>query len=149
MLQWLSTRNLRIGMIAAPWLLSAMYLSVFAADRYVSESIVVVRQEGAAVSVPTGMDALSAMFGTSMASDEDQYMLQAHILSNDMLRQIDEKLDLRQAYSSPKLDFIFRLDAHATQEEFIKYYRSRVEIDVDDSSGLITIEASVSRHRRL
>ncbi len=90
------------------------------------------------MSIPTGVDALSAMFGTSVASGEDQYMLEAHILSNDMLRQVDEKLDLRRAYSSPKLDFIFRLGDDATQEEFIKYYRSRVEIAVDDTSGLTT-----------
>jgi len=56
-----------------------------------------------------------------------------------MLRQIDEKLGLRQAYSSPGLDFIFRLDDDAMQEEFLQYYRSRVEIVVDDSSGLTTI----------
>jgi capsular polysaccharide transport system permease protein len=112
---------------------------VFAADRYVSESIVVVREESAGMSIPTGVDALSAMFGTSTASNEDLYILQAHILSNDMLRQINENLDLRQAYGSPTLDFIFRLDDNATLEEFIKYYRSRVEIDIDDVSGLMTI----------
>jgi capsular polysaccharide transport system permease protein len=138
-LQWLSSRNLFIGTIAVPWLLTAIYFSAIAADRYVSESIVAVRDEGVGMGIPTGMDALSTMFGTSTASSEDQYMLQAHILSNDMLRQIDEKLDLRRAYSSPKLDFIFRLDEGATQDEFLDYYRSRVEIVVDAGSGLLTI----------
>lgn len=138
-LQWLGARNLRLAIIVVPWLLVAVYLGAFAADRYVSESVVVVRQEGAAVSIPGGMDALSAMFGSSMASREDQFMLEAHILSMDMLRQVDEKLDLRRAYSSPKFDFTFRLDQDATQEEFLRYYRSRVEIEVDDTSGLLTI----------
>jgi capsular polysaccharide transport system permease protein len=135
----LNPRNLRIATIAAPWLLTAIYLVLFAADRYVSESVVVVRQEGAAMSIPSGMDALSAMFGTSMASVEDQYMLQAHILSIDMLQQLDEKLDLRRAYSSPKLDFIFRMDDDASQERFLEYYNNRVEVLVDDASGLLTI----------
>jgi len=139
--QRLSPRNLRIGTIAVPWLLTAIYLGVFAADRYVSESIVVVREEGAGMSIPTGVDALSAMFGTSMASVEDQYMLQAHILSIDMLRQLDEKLGLRRAYGSPKLDFIFRLDGDASQEKFLDYYSSRVEVIVDDTSGLLTIRS--------
>ena len=66
-------------------------------------------------------------------------MLQAHILSNDMLRQIDAKLDLRAAYSSPKLDFIFRLTDDATQDQFLDYYRRRVEIVVDGESGLLTV----------
>ena len=91
------------------------------------------------MAIPGGVDALSALFGSSMASNEDQLMLQAHILSMDMLRQLDEKLDLRQAYSSPRLDFVFRLDSNATQEEFLDYYRSRVEVEVNDASGLLTI----------
>jgi hypothetical protein len=138
-LKWLGPRNLRIGLIAVPWLITAFYLTVIASDRYVSESIVAVREEGAGIGVPTGVDALSAMFGTSAASNEDQYMLQAHILSNDMLLQIDERLNLRQAYSSPKRDFIFRLDKDATQDQFLDYYRRRVDVIIDDASGLLTI----------
>jgi capsular polysaccharide transport system permease protein len=139
LLQWLSPGHLRLAVIAVPWLAAALYLGVFAADRYVSESVVVVRQEGAGMSLPGGVDALSAMFGSSAATREDQFMLQAHILSMDMLRQVDEKLDLRQAYAGPQVDFIFRLNGNATQEEFLRYYRSRVEVVVDDASGLLTI----------
>jgi capsular polysaccharide transport system permease protein len=139
LLEWFSARNLRIGIIAAPWLLAALYLYAFAADRYVSESVVVVRQEGGGMTMPSGLDALSAMFGSSAASREDHFMLQAHILSIDMLRQVNEKLDLRRAYGSPGSDFIFRLDDEASQEDFLRYYRSRVEVIVDDASGLMTI----------
>jgi capsular polysaccharide transport system permease protein len=138
-LQWFGARNLRLGVIAVPWLIAALYLGLFAADRYVSESVVVVRQEGGGMSLPSGIDALSAMFGSSSASREDQFMLQAHILSMDMLRQVDEKLNLRQAYGSPRMDFIFRLDRNAVQEDFLRYFRNRVEVIVDDASGLLTI----------
>lgn len=126
-------------MVALPWITAATYLFLFAADRFVSESVVVVRQEGSTMSIPSGIDAISSMFGSTMASREDQYMLQAHILSMDMLRQLDESLDLRQAYSAPALDIVFRLPEGATQEEFVEYYRSRVEVTVDDTSGLLTI----------
>jgi capsular polysaccharide transport system permease protein len=91
------------------------------------------------MAIPGGLDALSAMFGTTTASSQDQYMLEAHILSIDMLRQVDEKLHLRQAYSSPQLDFIFRLDDDASQEAFLDYYRNRIEVTVEDGSGLLTI----------
>jgi capsular polysaccharide transport system permease protein len=91
------------------------------------------------MSLPSGVDSLSAMFGSSMGSREDQYMLEAHIYSIDMLRQINEKLALREAYSAPGLDFIFALSADASQEEALDYYRSRVDVDVDDASGILTI----------
>lgn len=139
LLQWLGPRNLRFAIIVVPWLVVAIYLGLFAADRYVAESVVVVRKEGSGIAIPSGVTALSAMLGSSTASREDQYMLQAHILSIDMLRQIDEQLDLRRAYAGPQLDFIFRLGKGATQEEFLEYYRDRVEVNVDDGSGLLTI----------
>lgn len=138
-LQAFGLMRLRLAVIVIPWLAAAIYLFAFAEDRFVSESMVAVRQEGAAMSIPSGVDALSAMFGSSMASREDQFLLEAHILSMDMLRQVDEKLDLRSAYSSPRLDFIFAMPDDATLEEFLAYYRSRTEVLVDDSSGLLTI----------
>lgn len=140
-LEWFHPRNLRLAIVAVPWLLAALYLTLFAADRYVSESVVIVRQEGAAVAIPSGVDALSAMFGSTMASHEDQFMLQAHILSIDMLRQVDGKLDLRRAYSSPGTDVLFRMSAAASLEKFLAYYRSRVEVVVDSNSGLLTIRS--------
>ena len=138
-LERLSPRNLRVSTIVVPWVLTAVYLFFISSDRYVSESIVAVREEGAGMSIPIGVDALSAMFGTSTASNEDLHMLKAHILSNDMLRQIDEKLELRQAYASPKLDFIFRMDEGASHDEFVNYYRRRVDVTVEGESGLLTI----------
>jgi capsular polysaccharide transport system permease protein len=139
LLQWLSPSNLRLAIIAVPWTVAALYLGFAAADRYVSESVVAVRQEGTGMAIPSGIDALAAMLGTSAASREDQFMLQAHILSIDMLRQLDEKLDLRQAYGSPKIDVIFRMARDAPLEDFLDYYRSRIEVLVDDASGLLTI----------
>ena len=138
-IQLLHARNLAIAVIVVPWMLAATYLFVFAADRYVSEAVVIIRQEGEGMSMPSGIDALSAMFGTSSASGEDQFMLEAHILSIDMLTQLDNRLDLREAYSSPRFDVIFSLDPGATQEEFLDYYRSRIEVEVDETSGLVSI----------
>ena len=58
----------------------------------------------------------------------------------DMLKQLDDKLDLRAAYGAPALDFIFALPENASQEEFLEYYRRRIEVVVDDTSGLLTIK---------
>lgn len=137
----LTPGKMRLAVIGIPWLLTAIYLFVFAANRYESESMVTVRQEGAPMSLPSGVDSLSAMFGSTLASREDQYMLEAHILSMDMLLQLEEKLHLREEFSAPKLDFIFALSENATAEEFLKYYRNRISVSVDDSSGILTTRA--------
>ncbi|HMB72313.1 MAG TPA: capsular biosynthesis protein, partial [Gammaproteobacteria bacterium] len=136
-LKLLTARNLRIGLIALPWLVAAVYLTIFAEDRYVAESVVAVKQNSEGMA---GVDTLTSLFGTSGASSrEDEHMLEAHILSLDMLRQLDEHIDLRSKYAEPWKDPVFRLSPNASQEAFLGYYRDRTEVLVDDNAGLITI----------
>lgn len=131
-------RNLAIGVIAVPWLVAALYLAVFAADRYVAESMIAVRTNADAPLA--GADALSVLFGASApASRDDELMLEAHIGSRDMLRQLDASLDLRGHWSAPRFDPVFRLARDATQEGFLAYYRGRVEAVVDERSGLVRV----------
>ena len=133
----LTARKLRLAVVAAPWLLAALYLFVFAADRYVSESIITVRQNGAEGAA--GFN-LTSLLGVSVpASLDDEKMLEAYILSMDILRKLDQELGLRKAFNSPRADFIFRLGSGATQEQFLDYYRSRVEVVVEEDSGLLRI----------
>ena len=130
-------RRLRLAIVGAPLLLAGIYLFVFAADRYVSESIVTVRQNGAEGAV--GFN-LTSLLGVSVpASLDDEKMLEAYVLSMDMLQQLDKKLGLRNAFNAPRADFIFRLGSGATQEEFLDYYRRRVEVVVEEDSGLLRI----------
>jgi capsular polysaccharide transport system permease protein len=136
----LTVRNLRIGLIAMPWLVAAVYLSLLAADRYVAESVIAVRENGE--TPMAGVDALSTLFGSSgPASRDDELLLEAHILSMDMLRQLDERLGLRAAFAAPLTDPFFRLPSSARQERFLGYYRDRVDVHVDERSGLIRIRA--------
>ncbi len=133
-----SSRNLRVGLIAVPWLLAAVYLYAFAADRYAAESLVAVRSNGDTPAI--GMDSLAMMLGGGRTSSrDDELMLEAHVLSMDMLRALDERLALREAYSAPRFDFIFRLSRDATREQFLEHYRRRTHLVVNETSGLITI----------
>jgi len=133
-----TARNLRLGVVAVPALLAAIYLWFFAADRYVAESVIAVRENAEAPMV--GTDAITSLFGASGAAMRtDEFLLEAHILSMDMLRQLDAKLALRQAFSAPRADFVFRGSGSATREKLLDYYRDRVEVIVDERSGLLTV----------
>jgi capsular polysaccharide transport system permease protein len=137
LLQLASQRNLRLAILAAPLLLATAYLLVLASDRYVAESIIAVRENG---DTPIAMDGLTAVLGASAPSArKDEYMLEAHILSTDMLEQLDKKLALRERFSAPRADLVYRLPRHASREKFLKYFRNRVEVVVEDDSGLVRI----------
>lgn len=138
-LQRLSARNLSILLILVPMLVCAAYLYGFAADRYVSESVITVKQSG---DQPVGLAGLASIFQVSGASSHgDLLLLQTHILSMDMLQTLDKRLGLRKGYSAPQRDLLLRMSDDASTDEFLDYYRNRVEARFDDTTGLLTLRA--------
>lgn len=130
--------HLATWLVAAPMALAVIYYAVFAADRYVSESIISVRQSGdASAAAVSGIATLLA--GASPQSREETLYLKEYIHSLDMLKYLDAKLDLRRAYGAEKLDLIYRLWGGTSQEWFLTYYRNRVEVLFDDVTGLLTV----------
>ncbi|MGM9488980.1 capsular biosynthesis protein [Ideonella sp. YS5] len=137
MLKRLTARNLSLVLIALPTLFAAAYLYLFAADRYVSESVITIKQSG---DQPIGLAGLASIFQVSGAnSHSDLLLLQSHVQSMDMLQLLDKQLDLRKAYGAPRLDVLLRLSPRATSDDFLAYYRDRVDAHFDDATGLLTL----------
>jgi capsular polysaccharide transport system permease protein len=136
-LGWLSARNLRVVILVLPLLGAVLYLWLLAADRYVAESVVTVRDSSEAVG---GMDGLASLFsGAASNHQKDLLMLRSHIESIDMLRQVDAKLDVRSNFSAPTSDVLFRMAPDSSQEKFLEYYRNRLELVYDDQAALLLI----------
>lgn len=130
-------RNLAVWLVGVPTVVSAIYLFAFAADRYESEAVVTVKQSG---DQPVGLAGLASIFQVSGASAHaDLLLLQTHILSMDMLQHADKQLGLRQAWSAPPRDWLLRLAADASTDDFLAYWRERVEAHFDDATGLLTV----------
>lgn len=137
LLKWFSTKRLAIGLIVLPGVIAGIYLFGFAADRYVSESVMTIKQSG---DQAIGLEGLSSIFQvTGSNARTDLTLLQAHINSMDMLLLLDQKLGLKKAFQAPASDRIFRLKSGASQDEFLAYYRERIEPRFDDASGLLIL----------
>lgn len=138
-LEFLRPRNLRIIVLALPLVLGAIYLFGIAADRYVSESVVSVRSSSQSGG---GLEGIAMLLVPQAGSGrQDTLILQEYLQSMDILKLADQRLALRKAYSGPAVDVFFRLPAKATQEQFLAYFRGRVEVQFDDTSGLLKIRA--------
>ncbi|HET9644161.1 MAG TPA: capsular biosynthesis protein [Burkholderiaceae bacterium] len=134
---WFNSKRLAAAMIGVPMLMAAVYFTFFAADRYVSESIITVRQaQGGQVSSP-GLAMLVA--GITPAARDDTLYLRQYIHSLELMRKLDAKLHLRQHFAAQKLDPLYHLYAGTSQEWMLEYYRSRVEVLFDDSASLLTV----------
>jgi capsular polysaccharide transport system permease protein len=131
-------KSLAFWIIGMPMLVAVIYYALLAADRYVSEARITVRQSGeSAVSDVSNLALMMA--GVSTGSREETLYLREYIHSLDMLKHLDAKKNLRQAYESEKLDPLFRLYAGTSQEWFLRYYQNRVEVIFDDLTGLLTV----------
>lgn len=131
-------KRLALWMFILPMLLALIYYGIFAANRYVSDSIITVRQAGdSSAAAMTGIATLLA--GVNSGSREETLYLKEYIHSLDMLKHLDAKLGLRKAYETEKMDPLYRLYGGTSQEWFHWYYRNRVDVVFDEVTGLLSI----------
>jgi capsular polysaccharide transport system permease protein len=136
----LSSRTLLVALVAMPLLLHSLYLALVAADRYVSETIVTVRQAGndSAAAIP---GAAMLLAGVNPPAHEDTLFVKEFVHSLGLLLKLEERLQLREHFARPAADWPFRLAHGASQEEFLAFYRQRVQVLFDDRSSLLKVRA--------
>lgn len=119
--------------------LAVIYWGFVASDRYVSQaSIEIERTDLAGVG---SLDFGSLLSGVGTGRSKDQLLLREYLRSLDMLKKLDEKLDLRGHYSDESRDLMSRMWRKAQdQEAFHKHYLSRTSIELDEYSGLLLIK---------
>jgi capsular polysaccharide transport system permease protein len=124
-------------MVLLPTLVAAWFLWTRAADQYASNLGFSVRREeaGSAIELLGGITALSG----SSSSDTD--ILYKFLQSQELVRRIDEQLDLRSIWSHPAAsrDVIFGYDPTGTIEDLVSHWKRMVKIYYDSGSGLIDL----------
>jgi capsular polysaccharide transport system permease protein len=130
-------RRLKLALIALPLLLAVLYFTVFAADRYVSESTVALQLAGNDAPAVPGAALLLA--GLTPPSREETLYLRQYMHSLGLLSALDARLGLRKHYEGQQRDFAARLWGGTSQEEFLDHYRNRVEVTMDELSATLTV----------
>ncbi len=134
----LTAARLFLAVVVAPVLLYGAYLAFVASDRYVSESVISVRSLGS-----DGGNALpgAAMLlaGINPPAHEDTLYLYEFVHSLGLLGKLDERLGLRKHFAQPRADLPFVLASDASQEDFLRYYRRRVEVAFDQRTALLRL----------
>lgn len=128
-------RRLKLALIAAPMLLGVIYYTLIAADRYTSESMIAV--QSALVSSSGGPISLGT--GAGLMGWQDTLYVMDYVHSTTLAKELDSRLKLREHYEPFRPDLLYRLWPNTSFEWFVKYYRSRVEVEFSDVNGLLTI----------
>jgi capsular polysaccharide transport system permease protein len=134
----LSARALKIGLLVLPILVYGLYLALVARDRFVSESVISVRQAGSssASAIP---GAALLLAGINPPAHEDTLYLRSFVHSQALALELDQKLELRAHFGDVGADLPYRLPADASTEDFVRYFRARVELGFDERAALLTI----------
>lgn len=117
-------------------LLSTVYWTFIATERYVSKANVVL--QSAEVAMP-GAGLASVLLGSG---SNELLILRDHLQSVDMLRRLDAELDLRSHYSQGHIDRLSRLNgADVPMEKFHRHYLRRVSVDLDEFPQILRVSA--------
>jgi len=116
-------------------LLATIYWGVLATDRYESRAHVVLQSPEIN---PASLNVSSLLSGTSGSGD--LLLLKDHLESVNMVRKLDEKLDLRSHYTQSNIDWLSRLESKDVPiETFYEYMQAVITVHFDDYAQLLEI----------
>ena len=125
--------------VLLPSLAATIYLYTIAVDQYASKVGFAVRNEETSAA-SSRLGGLSGITGGSTAQDSDA--LYEFIQSQQMVEEVDAKLNLRALFSKPERDVVFAFPADGSLEKLVDYWQRIVSIAYDGSTGLIQIQTN-------
>lgn len=125
-------------LVVLPTILVGLYYALLASDQYRSETLFAVR--GTTTS-PLSALGLAALPGANVQSG-DSYIVSDYIRSSQILIDaLNEKnVDLREFYTKPSIDFIYRIKPQMPFEEFVKYWRKLTAVEFNSTTGITTFQ---------
>lgn len=120
-----------------PTILTGLYYVFIASPQYVVETQFSVRGANSSSLNALG---LTALVGSSVQSG-DSYVVADYIQSAQILPDIREQtgVDIRNIYSRPTIDFLYRENETRPLDEFRDYWRDMVNISYNSTTGNVTM----------
>jgi len=124
--------------VGIPTLFATIYFGLFASDIYVSESRFAIRSAKAGAST----SGLAAILSSPMVSGggQDTSVVADYTHSQDMLQQVQERLNIVGHYAGDGVDTLSRLDRGSSQEEILDYFKEHVVLLRDSTSDVLTLK---------
>ncbi|RYG92633.1 hypothetical protein EU803_00570 [Loktanella sp. IMCC34160] len=121
--------------VFVPALVGGYYYFAIASDQYETEIRLVVRSIGLQTAQEEGGDRVTMLGGAAVV--QDAHILVNYLSSVDVVKDLQDDVDLRAAFSREGVDEFSRLEPDATMEELHSYWKQQTTSYVDGPSGII------------
>ena len=137
--RWAQKNRWQLAFLWVPTALVAIYYFLIAADLYASQAEFIVRSPQ-----HQQMPSLTSLLqGSGVARAQDEiYSVNDFLLSRDAVKSLEKDVDLRAIFNRREGDWLARYPSaiyDRSDEDFYKYYKRRVEVDYDTTTGITTI----------
>ena len=122
-----------------PVVIGSLYYGLLISDRYVTETQFAIRPAvgSAEKAAPDEVGTNSGTVSSTVA--QDSLITLGYIYSRPMLETIEAQLPVREWFSRDGIDYLSRLDPDKPIEKRLRYWKHRVEADVDPVSGIMSL----------
>jgi capsular polysaccharide transport system permease protein len=127
-----------VAIAVLPTVLTGLYYAFIASPQYVVETQFAVR--GSTESSLSALG-LTGLVGSSGQSG-DSYIVTDYIHSAQILPDIKDQtgVDIRNIYSRPAIDFLYRQSSDHSLDEFRNYWRDMVNVSFNSTTGNVTLQ---------
>jgi len=126
-----------LALVCLPILLSAWYLWTRAADQFSSTFAFSIRSEDAS----SGIELLGGIADISGSGADDSDILYDYLNSQQLVKQMQAKLNLGALWSLPKNDPVFAFTDTGLVEDLHGHWERMVDISLDTTRGIIEVRA--------
>jgi len=135
---WLARKLTFWTVVPIVGIVGFVYLYAYSDSLYQSSAVVALQNSTSTSSSLSTLMSGSSLFGASGSTTQSGAVV-AYIQSLDLLKTLDKKFHLRELYSSPQHSPFWRLDADASNEDFLTFYQQMVTVSQDSTTLLITV----------
>lgn len=125
-------------MVALPLIAESVYWGLIASRQYATELRFAVRNADTGATPSTGLAGLPVASLAGGASQDTQIAAN-YILSKGIVETLEKSVGLRKMFSRPEADYFSRFDPSEPVEDLEKYWRKRVQVDIDNTSGIVAV----------
>jgi capsular polysaccharide transport system permease protein len=153
----LQRRRRRLAMVFAivlPTLIAGIYYALIASPRYESDTQMVLSDQSSGpvaglAAAASGKSSLLSLIGMGGGGDSGQTnesaIVTSYLQSVQAMDAADRAIGLRRRWSDASIDYLSRLSASASQEEFFKYYSKHVTVISNPLDPVIEVKAEAFR----